>query len=106
MRLIKLVGLRVVDEYGGRIRPIQAVIRYLLRFVDSLLWCLVGALFIRSSPTRQRVGDRAASTFVVYANSLGHPARPQAAPTSLPNLPAATGTTLGSASTVWEKFRN
>jgi uncharacterized RDD family membrane protein YckC len=102
----QLVGLRVVDEYGGRIRPIQAVIRYLLRFVDSFLLCLVGALFIWSSPTRQRLGDLAASTFVVYANSLGQPTRPQAAPTSLPSLPAATGTTLGSSSTVWEEFRN
>jgi uncharacterized RDD family membrane protein YckC len=64
----KLVaGLRVVDEDGCAISWGQSVVRNLLRLVDALFFYVVAALFVSSSPRRQRLGDRAASTFVVHA---------------------------------------
>ena len=103
----QLVGLRVVDEYGDRIGLGQSFVRNVLRLVDGLFVYLVGAAFIWSSPRRQRLGDRAASSFVVYADSVRRAARPQANPTSMPSLPAATGTTHASYQPiVWDEFRD
>ncbi len=61
----RLVGLRVVDEDGDRIGWGQSLVRNLLRIVDALFIYLVAAVSVWSSPTRQRLGDRAARTFVV-----------------------------------------
>lgn len=102
----QLTGLRVVDEYGHRITLGQSFIRNVLRFVDGLFVYLVGAVFIWSSPMRQRLGDRAASTFVVRGDSVRHAARPPASPNSLPTLPATTRATHASQSPVWDEFRN
>ncbi len=103
----QLVGLRVVDEYGDRISLGRSFVRNLLRLVDGLFIYLVGAAFIWSSPRRQRLGDRAASSFVVYADSVRRAARPQTVPTSIPSLPAATGRTHTSYQPiVWDEFRD
>jgi len=59
------VGLRVVDEDGDEISLSAALIRNLLRIVDGLFFYLVGAIAIWSSPDHQRLGDRAAHTYVV-----------------------------------------
>lgn len=60
-----LVGIRVVEEDGGQISFGAAVVRNILRPVDSLFMCLVGAIFAAGSPRGQRLGDRAAHTVVV-----------------------------------------
>lgn len=60
------LGLRVVDEEGGSITWGASVVRNLIRIVDGLFFYLVGAIAIWSSPCRQRLGDRAAHTYVVH----------------------------------------
>jgi uncharacterized RDD family membrane protein YckC len=62
-------GIRVVDEHGERITFAQALVRNMLRPIDLFFFYLVAALAVWTSAGRQRVGDRAACTFVV------HPAR-------------------------------
>ncbi len=62
----RAVGLRVVDENGDWIGWGQSFVRNLLRIVDALFFYLVGAIAVWSSPKRQRVGDRAANTFVIH----------------------------------------
>jgi uncharacterized RDD family membrane protein YckC len=62
----RLLGLRVVEANGLRLRPSQIVIRNLLRFVDLLPGLyLVGGVSCILSPRRQRLGDIAASTIVI-----------------------------------------
>ena len=58
-------GLRVVDEHGDFISWGQSLGRNVLRVVDMFFFCLVGLVAIATSPTHQRVGDRAAGTYVV-----------------------------------------
>jgi uncharacterized RDD family membrane protein YckC len=60
------LGLRVVDLDGRS--PIgwrSSLARNCLRAVDGLFGYLVGALLVRTSPSRQRLGDRVAGTVVV-----------------------------------------
>ena len=59
------LGLRVVGQDDEEIGIGAALIRNLLRIVDGLLFYLVGAIAIWSSPDQQRLGDRAAHTYVV-----------------------------------------
>jgi len=63
------LGLRVVDKDGDEISLSAALIRNLLRIVDGLLFYLVGAIAIWSSADHQRLGDRAAHTYVVRRHS-------------------------------------
>ncbi|SRR6266498_5782013 len=63
------LGLRVVDEDGDEISFSAALVRNLLRIVDGLLFYLVGAIAIWSSADHQRLGDRAAHTYVVRRHS-------------------------------------
>jgi len=60
-----ILGMRVVMEDGSPVNLKAALIRNLLRFIDGLLAYLVGAIFIWTSPEKQRLGDRLAKTFVV-----------------------------------------
>ncbi len=62
----KVLGLRVMDEHGLKLRPEQVVIRNLLRFVDALpvFYALGGTVALFSSRS-QRLGDLAAGTVVV-----------------------------------------
>jgi uncharacterized RDD family membrane protein YckC len=62
----RAVGLRVVDENGDWISWGQALGRNLLRVVDALFFYLIAAIAAWSSPKRQRLGDRAANTFVIH----------------------------------------
>jgi uncharacterized RDD family membrane protein YckC len=102
-----LTGLRVVDESGDRITVVQSLLRNVLRIVDGFFFCLVGAVSIWSSPKRQRVGDRVASTFVVRADSLARRTPTPGSPGTLPTRPAAARATEASANaTIWEEFRN
>lgn len=64
----RVVGIRVMDERGLRLRPSQVLIRNLLRIVDMLPLCYaVGGVFCLFSRRNQRVGDLAAGTVVVRA---------------------------------------
>jgi uncharacterized RDD family membrane protein YckC len=59
------LGLRVVDQEGDEIGLGAALIRNFLRIVDGLFFYLVGAIAIWTSSDHQRLGDRAAHTYVV-----------------------------------------
>ena len=61
----RIVGIRVIGEDGEIAGFGQAVVRNVLRFVDGLFFYLVGAIFAFTSPSAQRLGDRAAHTVVV-----------------------------------------
>lgn len=61
----RMVGIRVVGEDGKDLTFGAAVVRNVLRLVDSLFLYLVGAIFALTSPRRQRLGDRAAHSVVV-----------------------------------------
>jgi uncharacterized RDD family membrane protein YckC len=67
-----LVGIGVIDSRtGARPRPLQLLGRNLLRIIDILpLHYLAAAVFIATSPRRQRLGDRVFSTTVIYTASL------------------------------------
>ena len=59
------LGLRVVKTDGSPITWTDSLIRNLLRIIDGLFVYLVGAIFVWTSPLKQRLGDRAAHTVVV-----------------------------------------
>lgn len=59
------VGIRVRMEDGGPVTMGASVIRNLLRIVDGLFLYLIGAIFVWTSPYKQRLGDRLAKTVVV-----------------------------------------
>jgi len=59
------LGLRVVKTDGSPITWTDSIIRNLLRIIDGLFVYLVGAIFVWTSPLKQRLGDRAAHTVVV-----------------------------------------
>ena len=59
------LGLRVVKTDGSPITWTDSLIRNILRIIDGLFVYLVGAIFIWTSPLKQRLGDRAAHTVVV-----------------------------------------
>mgnify|MGYP000350745923 CR=1 FL=1 len=60
-----ILGLRVVKLDGSAISWRASVVRNLLRFVDGIVFYLVGAILIWTSPQRQRLGDRLAETVVI-----------------------------------------
>lgn len=60
-----MVGIRVVGENGRHPSLGAAIGRNLLRLIDGLFFYLVGGLFALTSPHGQRLGDRAANTFVI-----------------------------------------
>ena len=63
------LGLRVVKMDGSPITWSESIIRNLLRIIDGLFIYLVGAIFVWTSPLKQRLGDRAAHTVVVRRRS-------------------------------------
>ncbi len=63
----KLIGLRVVSKEGLRVNFTSSAIRNVLLLVDNLPFFGVVALFsTMSNSHRQRIGDIAAGTLVVY----------------------------------------
>jgi hypothetical protein len=88
--------LRVVREDGSPIHLGAAALRNLLRIVDGLFLYLVAAIAVWASPTRQRLGDRAAGTYVVLDSDATYPRRVAAMtewrppPTYGGNLPTYT----------------
>jgi Predicted membrane protein/domain len=64
-----LMKLRVVSLDGRPLTWKQVIIRNLLRIIDGLFGYLVAAIFVWNSPWRQRFGDMAAKTSVIYIDS-------------------------------------
>lgn len=60
-----LLKLRVVKTDGSPISWKEAIIRTLLRIIDGLFVYIVAAIFMATSPLKQRLGDRVANTVVV-----------------------------------------
>lgn len=60
-----IMGIRVVRADGTPISWKESIIRNVLRIIDGLLVYIVGAIFIWTSPLKQRLGDKAAGTIVV-----------------------------------------
>lgn len=69
------VGLRVVDKDGRQAGIGKSAIRTLLWVVDAITcgFPVVGGVLIVSTKGHRRVGDMAASTYVVDKNQVGHP---------------------------------
>jgi uncharacterized RDD family membrane protein YckC len=89
-----VVGLRVRAEDGTNAGFGSALVRNLLRVIDAVPYALpylLGAIFVWTSPTRQRLGDRIAKTVVIHQRSRPSPA---ASP-----IPATTS----SASPAWTR---
>ena len=63
------VGLRVVKIDGSPISWSESVIRNLLRIIDGIFFYLVGAIFVWTSPRKQRLGDRVANTVVIRSRT-------------------------------------
>lgn len=77
----RMMGLRVIDERGLKLRFEQVVLRNLLRVVDQLpLFYLVGGVTCLLSTRSQRLGDIAAGTIVTYTPK-----------TSVPDIQRVTG---------------
>lgn len=58
-----LLGIRVVNETGGKINLRQSIIRNAGRFIDGLPFLnLAGIISIITSPKKQRIGDKLAKT--------------------------------------------
>ena len=70
----RIMKLRVVKVDGSRISMGDAAIRNVLRIIDGILFYLVGAIIIWTSPDKQRLGDRVAKTIVVSTAPGGPPA--------------------------------
>ena len=61
------LGIRVVREDGGTIGTREAVLRTLLRIIDSIGSYLVAFVVVLVSGKNQRLGDMVAKTLVVRA---------------------------------------
>lgn len=63
-----VLGITVVNNAGDRLTLKQSFIRNIMRFVDGFPYVIpyfVGLAAIAASPTKQRLGDRVAGTYVV-----------------------------------------
>jgi uncharacterized RDD family membrane protein YckC len=66
-----ILGIRVVNETGGKISFRQSIIRNAGRFIDGLPFLnLAGIISIATSPEKQRIGDKLAKTICkkIYKN--------------------------------------
>lgn len=61
----RLLGMKIVDAQGNKPGIGKSLIRNLLRLVDGLFGYILGAIIVANSPTKQRLGDKVAGTFVV-----------------------------------------
>lgn len=104
-----LVGLRVVRQDGQKASIGWAALRWVLLYVDTFCCFLPGAVLVFSTKGHRRLGDMAASTFVVATRSVGTPI-PQSvlganamAPGAGWPAPVAPPTTDGP---IWDEARN
>jgi len=69
----RLLGLRVLRESGYPLRPVDAVVRNLVRILDWLpLGYGIGVLVMLLNQRSKRLGDFAAGTLVVREGVAGH----------------------------------
>ncbi|CAN5733001.1 hypothetical protein BH10ACT1_BH10ACT1_00390 [soil metagenome] len=68
-----LVGLRVVRADGQKAGFGWMALRWILLLVDSFCCFLPGAILVFTTKGHRRLGDMAASTYVVRAGSMGTP---------------------------------
>lgn len=64
----RVLGIKIVDAQGNKPGLGRSLARNLLRPIDALplvIPYLLGILLVGKSPTKQRLGDKAAGTFVV-----------------------------------------
>jgi len=74
----RIVGLRVLRENGYPIRPVDSVVRNLVRIVDALPFgYAVGVLTMLLNARSKRLGDFAAGTIVVREGGRGVLATPE-----------------------------
>jgi uncharacterized RDD family membrane protein YckC len=77
-----LLGLRTVKEDGTRAGIGWNLLRQLVGVVDAFCCGIVGLLVANNSKGHRRVGDMAASTYVVHKSAMGAPIQvPGVAPT-------------------------
>ena len=70
----RVVGIRVMDERGLKLRPSQVLVRNLVRLADALpAFYAVGGLACLFNRRCQRLGDLAAGTIVVIARKARAP---------------------------------
>jgi uncharacterized RDD family membrane protein YckC len=62
---MRLLGLRIITEWGGTPTLGSYTIRWLLQVVDGFAFGLAGLIVMLLSPRHQRVGDLVARTLVV-----------------------------------------
>lgn len=89
-----LVGLRVVRRDGQVCGVGRSFLRHVLWVADSIICGLpvVGGAVMLSTQQKQRVGDLAASTFVVHRTEVGSPVpEPMWMPTAPPMAPGPYG---------------
>jgi uncharacterized RDD family membrane protein YckC len=70
---MRLLGLRIVTEWGGTPRLGAYALRWLLQPVDGFFFGLTGLLVMIFSPRHQRVGDLVARTLVVRVTAGAPP---------------------------------
>lgn len=85
----RVLGLRVVDAEGLRLRLPQVILRNLLRPVDMLpALYLLGGIVLSGNRRRQRLGDLAAGTVVIVESAMEEPDFARIAPTTFNSLAA------------------
>jgi uncharacterized RDD family membrane protein YckC len=82
-----MTGLRVVDPNGGRCGIGRAFVRWILLFVDQLFCAVVGLISVLTTHPHRRVGDMAASTYVIGTVDVGRPVLPPPPPYTPPVYP-------------------
>lgn len=85
-----LLGLRTVKEDGTRAGIGWNFLRQLVGVVDSFCCGIVGLVVASNSRGHRRVGDMAASTYVVHKSAMGSPIQVPGAPTPATYPPAAS----------------
>ncbi len=67
---MQMLGLAIISKNGGPASIGQLAGRWILLIIDNLFAGLVGLITMLCSRQRQRVGDHAAGTLVVRADSV------------------------------------
>ena len=84
-----LLGLRTVKEDGTRAGIGWNLLRQIVGVVDGFCCGIVGLAVANSSKGHRRIGDMAASTYVVQKSAMGAPIQvPGVAPTAYAPVPA------------------
>jgi uncharacterized RDD family membrane protein YckC len=62
----RILGMRIVDKNGNNPGFVKAVVRNLLVVIDFLPFAfIIGVILVATSSTKQRLGDRAAGTYII-----------------------------------------